>query len=147
MCPSPHHLAMNMMSPSSPRRHNRSETQEIRVPPQSPRSSKCKKQLTAHHKHVTNVVMEQKQDFYTNQSMEQLMDEFTDAMRSYFDRVAAAAADMIENSMDAQRKQLIQKGIILEKENRKSKRNKVMDKTDQHVVRLECVRNRKSVSN
>eukprot|EP01083_Nonionella_stella_P134808 410090_1 len=80
-------------------------------------------------------------------AMEQLMDEFTDAMRSYFDRVAAAAADMIENSMDAQRKQLIQKGIILEKENRKSKRNKVMDKTDQHVVRLECVRNRKSVSN
>eukprot|EP01083_Nonionella_stella_P259717 886420_1 len=69
-----------------------------------------------------------------NPSMEQLMDEFTDAMRSYFDRATAAAADMIENTMEAQRKQLILKGIVLKKENRKSKRNKVlgirMDKAD-----------------
>eukprot|EP01083_Nonionella_stella_P168129 566819_1 len=104
------------------------------------------------------------QDFYLNPSVEQLMEEFTDAMRSYFDYAAAAAADgpdgvdvrgfkladMIENTMEAQRKQLILKGIIREEENRKSKLTKVlgirMDKADQDVVRLESVRNRKAAS-
>eukprot|EP01083_Nonionella_stella_P306713 1075254_1 len=75
------------------------------------------------------------QYFYPNPSMEQLMDEFTNA---------AAAADMIVNTMEAQHKQVKPKGIVLEKENRNSKRNKVlgirMDKADHMhaiVVRLE----------
>eukprot|EP01083_Nonionella_stella_P175065 608624_1 len=70
------------------------------------------------------------QYFYPNPSMEQLMDEFTNAIGSCSS--SSGGYDCQHDGSTAQTGET--KGIVLEKENRNSKRNKVlgirMDKAD-----------------
>eukprot|EP01083_Nonionella_stella_P175064 608623_1 len=81
------------------------------------------------------------QYFYPNPSMEQLMDEFTNA---------AAAADMIVNTMEAQHKQVKPKGLYWRKRTETPNETKYWEyewikQIMQHVVDW-SVRNRNAAS-
>eukprot|EP01083_Nonionella_stella_P160897 526352_1 len=87
------------------------------------------------------------QDFHLDPSVEQLTEEFIDAMRCYFEAQndterGFQLLDMIESTMDEQNKELFEKGMIDASENRISKLTKILGP---QMVNFESVKNPKEI--